>query len=251
MNKNELKKLEAIAGSEFNYEGEEHYGSSGANHSYIGERNEYDFGGNGNSFVAEHATGRTFSFIMENTSDDPQVVALCPGYYDSLARLSAEGHSDVTAIFGDGDIFTGANGVVNVVSQNAGKTIFGLLEFIKRHPLRVIGMSIQTNDPGQLDEIIRIENISPFYSLGNKQIVLSRFRPASQLATDKIEANLIKTGQVIDMNDQNLVKFPIRSGAKVTINLYIGAIDNNALKLKRKADMAHENIRRVRPDLCQ
>lgn len=249
MNERELKKIETIAGQEFNYEGDNHYGRE--DHSYVGE-GEYDFGGTSVSFIGEHAKGRVFSMTAENTSDETRVIAFCPAYYDSLARLASEGHGDVDAILGDGEIYRqGEDADKKVVanSLNAGKTIYGFLEFIKRNPLRVTAMTIQTTNPGQLDEIIKIENVGPFYDLGNKQIILSTYRPASQLATDKIDCNLLADDNVLDFNDQNLIKFPLRSGAKVTINLFIGAIKNDARQLNSKAKTAHNNIKRAQSGL--
>lgn len=244
MKKSELKNIENLAGKEFNYEGGAPiYGSA----NYIGEPGEYDFSG-GRSFAQEHAPNRVFSFSLVSTETVDKVVALCPAYYDTLARLALEGHSDVDAIFGDGEIFVNGGDntkKITATSLNSGKTIFGLLEFMKRNPLRVVGMTIQSSNSAQFDQIIKIENVAPFNDLGNKQIVLSRYRPASQLATDKIDVPLINNNEVIDMNDQNLVKFPVKAGATVTVNLFIGAISNEAGKLKSRADLAHANLQEM------
>lgn len=250
MNKSELNKVNEIAAKEFHYEGEEHFGGVG-NLSYIGGRDEFDYGGNGNTFAQEYAKGRTFSFKIVNATGQDELIALSPAYYDTLARLSAEGHGDVTAIFGDGSILNRGAGLdLTCTSLNSGKSIFGFLEFIKRNPLRVIGFSLQSTITSQLDQIVKVENVSPLYDLGNKNIVLSTYRPASQLSVDKIDANLIADDNVIDFNDQNLVKFPIVDGATVTLNLFIGAIDNRPLKLKKRASAAHNNIRARHPEKC-
>lgn len=249
MNRKELDKINKLAGAEFGYEGST---DPYMDQNYIGTPGEYDFGGNGVSFAAEHAPGRVFTFeIVAGTGQD-EVIALCPAYYDSLSRLSTEGHSDVTAIFGDGAILSrGTGNDLTCTSKNSGKTIFGFLEFIKRNPVRVVGMSMQSSTATQFDQIIKVENVSPIDDLGNKQIVLSRYRPASQLATDKIDADLLKNDNVMDFNDQNLIKLPVKDGATITVNLFLGAISNEAARLAKKAGMAHANLRRHYPHLCK
>lgn len=240
MEKSQLKKLNKMA-QEFNYIG----GNEDLDNNYIGMPGEYDFGGeNGQSFASEYAAGREFTIVFENNTAVDRTIAICPAYYDTVARLAAEGHSDVTAILTDGIIATDGSGDLTATSGNPGKTIFGLMQWIKQNPTRIVGFYMQCDTRSQFETKMTYQNLAPFAPLGTQIISLSKFRPANQLGTDKIEADLIKNGTVLDMNDQNLVKLVVKQGVTLTVNFYFGAVDNRAAKLRARATIAHDNIRR-------
>lgn len=241
MKKSQLKKLENLAGKEFNYVG----GESGVDHNYIGEPGEYDFGGEGgNSFASEFGAGREFTITFFNDTLVDRTVAICPAYYDTVARMASEGHSDITAILNDGVIATDGGGDLTATSGNQGKTIYGLMQWIKNNPTRIVGFTMQCETRAQFETKMSYQNLAPFAPLERTDISLSRFRPASQLGTDKIDADLIKIDRVIDMNDQNLVRMVIKKDATVVVNFFFGAVDNRAAKLRTRASAAHQNIRR-------
>lgn len=247
MKKGELRQLNAVAGAEFNYEG------SG----YIGQNDpELDFGGNGkvSSFLAEHARNRSFTVKLKNTFTTDKVIALCPAFFDTLSRLSAAGHSDVDAIFADGDILVDgvdADLKITCSTTNSSKSIYAFNEFIKRNPTRIVGFSMQSNQSAQFDQTITVENQSPFVNLGNQIINLTDYRPPNQLSETKIAVNLVQDGVSLEFNDQNLIKLPLVAGADITINFYVGGIINIAKKLNTKAVAAHSEIRQKNAQMYQ
>lgn len=240
MKQHTLKRIEAIANQEFAYEGD---GLMEEDMNYIGLGDDFDFGGQNNSFVGEHVIGRTYTLTITNSTDADRTVALNPGYYDTVARLVAEGKS-VEAILSDGQIYDDGAGKFVTATSDDEKSIWGFLRFAYKNPIRVVAMNMQSTDVRQFDKSIKVENLSPISDLGTKKIVLTKYRPATQLATDKIDANLLAAGDVLDFNDQNLITLPIVAGATVVLNLHLGAISNEALKLHRRANRAHRNIRR-------
>lgn len=245
-NKKALQKIDAIANKEFNYVGS---GNSGEDQNYIGTPGEYDFGGKGGAtFADEHGKGRSFSLRIVNGTTIDQVIAFNPASYDTLAELAAEGHSDITAILADGVIDnTGVGEDCTVTSLKAGKTVTQLLRWLKQNNSRIVGMTWQTTTRNQFDTIMSYENINPFFKDKQHEILITKYAPASQLGTDKADIDLLANDEVIDMNDQNLVRLTVLEGCTLTINLYFGAVDNRAAKLNAKASQAHSNMRRKFP----
>ena len=245
MKKGQLKKLEGIA-KEFNYQGSDNY---------LGAEGEFEFAGKieeGQTFVTEHSKGLIYGFRLKNTFGEAKTIAFCPAYFDTLARLQAAGHADVDAILGDGDILVDgvdADLKVTATAINTQSPIFGLLAFTKRNPARVTHMTLQSTKIEQFDEQITVKNVSPFDDQSSKTIRLTDYFSPAQNQDKKIVANLIGTGNVLDFNDQNIIKFRISAGADLVINFDFGGIYNAARKLDNKANRAHRNIARKNPDL--
>lgn len=237
-----------VMAKEFNYQGGD---------SYLGEEGEFEFAGNvqpGQTFVTEHSKGLIYGLRLKNTFPVAKTVALCPAYFDSLARLAAAGHGDVDAILGDGDILVDgvdADLKITATAINAQSPIYGLLQFIARNPARATHMTLQSTKIEQFDEQITVKNMSPFDDQNTKTIRLTDYFSPSQNQDKKIVANLVGTGNVLDFNDQNLIKFRISAGAELVINLDFGGIYNAAKKLDSKARRAHRNIAAAKPNLYQ
>lgn len=232
MKQNELEMLENKAQG-FNYSG-----------TPLGQ--PFEFNGElapASGFAREFGRGLEFGLTISNTYSTTKVVALNAAFFDSLARLAAAGHGDVDAILDDGVILTdGADQSITVTPKDAKKSIYSLIEFTKRNPARITAMTIHSSTTSQFEQSITQEVASPFSNKGDKRLDLSPYFRPGQYRDEKIEVNLINNGQAIEMNDQNIVKFPIVSGATLSITFYFGGISNQAKVLHEAANMAHAKL---------
>lgn len=249
MKREDLERINAVAGSEFNFDGQD-YGFEGQDYNYDGA-GEFDFDGqvgSRSSFAQELGGGRAFQVVIVNTFPTVKIVAICPGMYTTVAQLAAAGIPNVDAILNDGIMIeTAGVGRVEATAAASNQSIYTLKEFVKRNPSRITHMSMVSDKENQFEQTMAVQLIDPFSRNGSYPILLTDYRPPSQLQKDKITMNLLADGKVIDMNDQNVVTLPIEPASKLSITFRIGGVLNPAKQLKTAARVAHGNIRRRAP----
>lgn len=248
MKKRTLKRMEAIAGSEFSIVGENDYAFGGGN--YVGA-GEFDFDGklgSTSSFAAELAGSRPYQLTIENTYPTVKAIAICPGMYTTVAQLAAAGITGVDAILNDGVcVETSGVGAITATASQSNQSIYTLREFVKRNPSRITHMTLQSNVQAQFEQVMTLQVVDPFSRNGSKPLLLTDFYDVNQQRTEKITVNLLSTDMVIDMNDQNVAILPLAASSKLVLTLRIGGILNPAKQLKTAATVAHGNIRSKHP----
>lgn len=247
MKKRTLKKLEAIAGSEFNMVGENDYAFGGGN--YIGA-GEFDFDGklgSTNSFLSELSGSRPYQLTIANTYPTAKVIAICPGMYTTVAQLAAAGIGGVDAILNDGICLESGGSTITATASASNQSIYTLREFVKRNPSRITHMMLQSNVTAQFEQVMTLQVVDPFSKNGSKPLLLTDYYDVNQQRTEKISVNLLASDMVIDMNDQNVVLLPLVAASTLVLTFRIGGILNPAKQLKTAATVAHANIRTKNP----
>lgn len=219
------------------YEGEDFY-----------EGVEFDFGGAPRgSFIHEARTNNFYKFSMDNSGANAvdRVIAISFAQFGSEAAIVAAGYT-LDGLLKDGAVIPGAaaDAQVTATPANPRSPINEFLSWCRWNPTRVVAMTIDSDDPDQFESFIEVFQWSPFRQLGTDfTIDVSDYYRVYQQSTKKIEVNLLSKDQSFQIDNQNIVLFPIKAGRKVNITLKIGAINNQSGKLKKVAKQSHEVIK--------
>lgn len=205
---------------------------------------DLDFGGRVvGGFSSEDQTGQSFTFTLENQGSTPldRVIALNPGQFDAEADLVTAGYP-AAGILRDGQVVPGATvGTNDVVATpaNPKRTIDAFLKFAYKNSLRITGMTIQSDDPDQFNTNLDTYVYSPFRDLGSDYIRIEDYYDPDQFSSKKVEMNLLASGHAFQFDDQSIVLMKLLKGRKVTITFHVGAVNNQAKKLAKKAARFH------------
>lgn len=235
---NEVARMEKLA-QEFNYHGDENYYGDDTN--YIGH-SDFEFPGTESqqpTFAREYDSSKIYTFTLANTNATDQNIVLCPAYFDTVARLQANGFPNVSGILQDGVVVAG----VTATAQDSTKSIYSLLNFIKLNPTRVTGITIQSNVQTQFDKVIRYSQVSPVRNLGERTINLTEYFDVRQFQNNKVDVNLMARDEVLHFDDQTVIVLTVAANSSLTINLKLGATSNGASNLAKKAKTAHRNLK--------
>ena len=222
-----------------NYEGEDDY-----------EGLEFDFGGaSKQSFFNEKQTNQFYKFKLSNkgASAVDRVIAISFAQFTAEAQMATAGIT-VDGLLKDGAVIPGALVAEQVTATPADpkSTINQFLAWCKLNPTRVVGMTIDSDDPNQFETLIEVSQWSPFRRLGSDFIIdVSEYYRVYQQSAKKIEMDLIPKDHVFQIDNNNIVLFMLKAGREVNITLKIGAINNQAGKLKKAAKSRHRVIRKL------
>lgn len=220
-----------------NYEGygDEYEGFDG-NDGYDGYGDDFmDFDGLQNTFRNEIAANRVFTFTVEQNPTEGHVATtadlLLIGGFKNVDYSKPGGVSN--GVLREGN-FLALDGVTQLKGTGVQCTLDQFNEFVKRNPLRVLGLKISVTDTTQIDNmILNVEELSPFRSLGTRQIIPSLY-VNEQTYRDKI----VTVTEGFDYNDQIAIKTTLMATSKLTIQYICGGILNPAAALKNKAARA-------------
>jgi len=228
-----------------------------ANLNYIGEENYigemgFDFGGApAKNFAFERDTDRDFTFTVDNkTAATPiaRTIALNPGQFLTEARLAAVGYTQVAGILKDGGVIPGAAAGVQLTAT-ADNPVFPIneyLEWVRRNPARIVGMTIDADDPNAFRTKINVYQWDPFKNKGTDKIIdIYKYYNEFQQSQKKITVDLLKKNQDFQMDDQSIVTLLVNAGRTMTITLHHGAINNQAAKLSAGAKAAKGNLTKL------
>lgn len=180
-----------------------------------------------------------FKFRVTNTGSAPidRVVALFSPFEFNEASLALAGHT-VAGIIRDGQVVPGATvGTNDVVatSSRSGKPISLFMKYAMFNNLRLIGLTITSNQTKSFDTDLQIVKLNPFKQEAEQVIDLANYFSEDNLTGKKIEADLINDGLDFSLDNQTLAKMSILSGTDLTITLRFGGVDNPAAKFDRRA----------------
>ncbi len=227
------------------YEGMDFYNGNKDPYLEFGEKNK-------NAFANEIRNGRQFSFKVKNTTGNAILLCLNPANLDVLGVVSTAVGTAATVhyhnnaslndygfhadVIDDGIIKTG----LLVTSYDA--KIRHLLNYVRNNPTRVVSIIVQANDVSFYEGTIFFVKINPFDDTKKITIPMTDSFSPQQNQDKKI---IIDTSEFdAQFDDQTLAFINIPATAngvndvEAVITLKIGAVENSALALKRKADAA-------------
>ncbi len=190
-------------------------------------------------FNNEDMNGLQFAVKIQNKTGLAKRLCLNPGHFASVAALVAAGHI-CDLIMGDGRIAGADDAHGFIVTAQGTSTVAELLSFIKFNPTRVSKVVVSANDVAIYEGTFSIKNANPFRSEGEDIINMSDYFDRFQNQDKKIEIPTDETK--LQLDDQTLLFLDVPAQAngvnsvEITMTFKIGAIENAAIALRRKAE---------------
>jgi len=190
------------------------------------------------TFKTEDKNGLQFAFKITNKTGVAKRLCLNPGHFGSAAALNAAGHS-CDLVVGDGQIIVHATDYFSVNAQG-NSTIAELLSFVKVNPTRVPRIILSANDVAIYEGTLGVKNANPFRNEGEEIINMTDHFDRFQNQDKKIEIPTEESK--LQLDDQTLLFIDVPAQAngannvEITVTYKIGAIENAAVALRRKAE---------------
>ena len=222
--------------------------------------------GDATSFASETHAGKQFSIEIINTTGVSKVIALCPAYfrtpklaivqdsttkaiisseitYDRVQGLIDAGFN-VDAIVGDGDMFIDPlNSAKKITVFSPEAKISDFLEFVNRYPLRVTDFQVVVSDKSVYPQHLKEYIVNPHYQPRERKVPVSKyFLPNQQ------QENKITVPESLQFDGHTVILFTLPglvnniAYSTIKFEFTVGAINDSALELRKKAALAQSNI---------
>ncbi len=209
---------------------------SNANGSYNGIGDpSIDFA-NQNSFANEPSSKRQFKMTLKNTMDEDKTIALAPGYHSSASDILDANGVAVDAILAEGTLLTEGTGSDQTVVTAKGnpKSIDLFVAAFKQNPTRIVSISLNASDSSVLGQPIYHKSLSP-YAGGSEFRMITPSDYVDEHTQQPNRATCDVQSEDLQFDSSTVVLYTIPAGEEVEITMYIGAILNTSLELRRKA----------------
>lgn len=237
-------RLSSFAGAE-SYEGGREYYEGGSDN-YIGQDDDsLHFQGSQENFAGEGAGTVNFGFTLVNAAAANKVIAITPTYLTTAAALATATGETVDGVLTDGTIITNVTGTAG----NSKLTIAGLQAFIAKNPAKLTKMTIVSTDTSTFETNLVYQDLSPFRTLSNNRIPLTKYVDPRQFNTKKAVVDFYTDYPDFQLDDQKMILITIGGtnvvatvGVQLNITLEFGVVYNTARSLATKAVRAHKNL---------
>lgn len=214
----DLERINNAAAEMDNFGGQEDYDG------YDGYEDDHlNFAGDAQSFAQELNTDRTFTFNISNPSTtDAKMVTIFP---------SVKG-TNTGSILVDG---ANTDGVVSSTTDSDASIKF-LHNHITFHPTNIVGMKVNTNNTAQLQQVISVQQVSPWEKFAEKRIPLSLFS-SEKNSNDKMLTVPVNFQVANDVQ----VTMMLLPSTQINLIFIAGAIYSTSDALRRKTKRAGRN----------
>ncbi len=194
---------------------------------YTGEDDDFVNFAGARDFINEHKSERVFVMSIDSNVDGVQRVVLVPSYASKLKGAS---------IASNGVIFKNAKNE-EIKGVGSPQTIQLLHEFLKAVPSNLVAMRISSTNSDQLQQILSVEEHSPFKKAESKEMFLGTY-----ISENSYRDNMISfpTPNVV-LGPETEISLPILKG-KTTITFIVGGVLSTSSALRHKTNKAIKQV---------
>ena len=229
------RKVSRYEGGSDNYEG-------GGEDNYTGEGDDMLSFSGGSSYLGENSGTVNYKFSLTNAAAADKKIALTPTYLATAAALAVATGETVDGVLTDGTIITNVTGTAG----NSKLTIAGLQAFTLRNAAKLTRMTIVSNSATSFETDIVYQDLSPFRSLQNNRIPITKYVSPNQYNTLKGVLDLYLDYPEMQLDHQKKILITVGGtnrvatvGVTLDITLEFGVVNNVAQSLAKKSQRAH------------
>ncbi len=218
----------------------EKYGDANFSENFVGDIDVYtgykdemlNFAG-AQSFADEMQAGRIFVMNFDSTLPAAKKVVLLPSFASKLKGRT---------VIANGIVYADkADPTKDLKAVGSPSRIQELHAFLKSVPSNLIGMRVSSTNTDQLQQIMTVEEHSPFSQEKSKEIFLG-----THISENSLKDNMVTfaTPNVV-LGDETEISLNILPG-KTTITFFVGAVLSTSSALRVKTKNAVSNIKQLR-----